>query len=257
MIVWLVILNKILTNMNNVKQVLLTVCAAVCCVTVLVGGVICSHQSDSSICSQVEIVVQDSLSRQFVNALDLEIFLKSKGCYGLGKAMSEIDCHMVEQTLLEHDMIRTASCYKTPFGELYIGVSQRIPVLYVKSPDGNYFVDSDRRIMPSRRNVIVSVPVFTGSVSQRAAMEEYYDFVQWLKDNPYWRTRIKDVHVRNPKCLTLSQSESSAKIVLGQLDDYKAKLERLRTLYQNGFDVIGYPECRELDLRYRGQVVKR
>ena len=243
--------------MNKVTKVLLTVVTTVCCAAVLVGGIWCSRQADMSLCTQVDIVVEDSVSRQYVDAMELEGYLKARGCYALTKAMSEVDCHMIEQTLLKHEMIRTASCYKTPFGAVRIRVTQRVPVLCVKTAEGNYLVDADRRVMPYRSGMRLDVPVFTGAISKCAATEEYYDFVLWLQDNSYWGERIRDVYVRNPKLVVLSQKDYSAKIVLGNLEGYEDKLARLRSLYKKGFDVLGYPECRELDLRYAGQVVRR
>ena len=243
--------------MNKVTKVLLTVVTTVCCVAVLVGGIWCSRQADMSLCTQVDIVVEDSVSRQYVDAMELEGYLKARGCYALTKAMSEVDCHMIELLLLKHEMIRTASCYKTPFGAVRIRVTQRVPVLCVKTAEGNYLVDADRRVMPYRSGMKLDVPVFTGAISKCAATEEYYDFVLWLQDNSYWGERIRDVYVRNPKLVVLSQKDYSAKIVLGKLDGYEDKLARLRSLYKKGFDVLGYPECRELDLRYAGQVVRR
>lgn len=243
--------------MNKVTKVLLTVVTTVCCAAVLVGGIWCSRQVDASLCTQVDIVVEDSVSRQYVDAMELEGYLKARGCYALTKAMSEVDCHMIEQALLKHEMIRSASCYKTPFGAVRIRVTQRVPVLCVKTAEGNYLVDADRRVMPYRSGMKLDVPVFTGAISKCAATEEYYDFVLWLQDNSYWGERIRDVYVRNPKLVVLSQKDYSAKIVLGKLDGYEDKLARLRSLYKKGFDVLGYPECRELDLRYAGQVVRR
>ncbi len=243
--------------MNKVTKVLLTVVTTVCCAAVLVGGIWCSRQADTSLCTQVDVVVEDSVSRQYVDAMEVEGYLKARGCYALSKAMSEVDCHMIEQALLKHEMIRTASCYKTPFGAVRIRVTQRVPVLCVKTAEGNYLVDADRRVMPYRSGMKLDVPVFTGAISKCAATEEYYDFVLWLQDNSYWGERIRDVYVRNPKLVVLSQKDYSAKIVLGKLDGYEDKLARLRSLYKKGFDVLGYPECRELDLRYAGQVVRR
>jgi cell division protein FtsQ len=243
--------------MNKVTKVLLTVVTTVCCAAVLVGGIWCSRQADTSLCTQVDVVVEDSVSRQYVDAMELEGYLKARGCYALTKAMSEVDCHMIEQALLKHEMIRTASCYKTPFGAVRIRVTQRVPVLCVKTAEGNYLVDADRRVMPYRSGMKLDVPVFTGAISKCAATEEYYDFVLWLQDNSYWGERIRDVYVRNPKLVVLSQKDYSAKIVLGKLEGYEDKLARLRSLYKKGFDVLGYPECRELDLRYAGQVVRR
>lgn len=243
--------------MNKVTKVLLTVVTTVCCAAVLVGGIWCSRQADTSLCTQVDVVVEDSVSRQYVDAMEVEGYLKARGCYALSKAMCEVDCHMIEQALLKHEMIRTASCYKTPFGAVRIRVTQRVPVLCVKTAEGNYLVDADRRVMPYRSGMKLDVPVFTGAISKCAATEEYYDFVLWLQDNSYWGERIRDVYVRNPKLVVLSQKDYSAKIVLGKLDGYEDKLARLRSLYKKGFDVLGYPECRELDLRYAGQVVRR
>lgn len=243
--------------MNKVTKVLLTVVTTVCCAAVLAGGIWCSRQADMSLCTQVDIVVEDSVSRQYVDAMELEGYLKARGCYALTKAMSEVDCHMIEQALLKHEMIRTASCYKTPFGAVRIRVTQRVPVLCVKTAEGNYLVDADRRVMPYRSGMKLDVPVFTGAISKCAATEEYYDFVLWLQDNSYWGERIRDVYVRTPKMVVLSQKDYSAKIVLGKLEGYEDKLARLRSLYKKGFDVLGYPECRELDLRYAGQVVRR
>ena len=243
--------------MSNVKKVLLAALATVCVLAVLVGGTVCSQRTDTSLCSCVHVVVVDSMHREYVDADALVSYLQSKGAYALGKAMNEIDCHKMEEVLMQHDMVRTANCYKTPFGAVQVRVTQRVPVMCVKSNDGQYLVDTDRRIMPWRSGLEQNLLVLSGAVSQRAAVEEYYDFMLWLKHNAYWGKRINGMHVHSTKHVVLSQAEYSARIVLGELDGYEAKLDRLRSLYAKGFDQIGYPECKELDLRFAGQVVRR
>lgn len=240
-----------------VKKIFLTVAVVLCCGAVVVGGAWCSAQNDDSPCQVVDIVVNDSLQRQFVDTDALELFLQRNGYFPAGKRMSEVDCHAMEQCLLKHDMVRTASCYKSPFQTVYIRVTQRIPMLSVVSDNGCYYVDTDRRVMPAREKIQVEVPVFKGNVSSRAAVEEYFDFVEWLNDNHYWRALIKEVQVKNPKHLVLNQNGHSAKIILGPLDNYENKLNKLKKLYTKGLDQIGYPDYREYDLRFDGQVVGR
>ena len=46
-------------------------------------------------------------------------------------------------------------------------------------------------------------------------------------------------------------------IILGELDGYEDKMQRLQKLYTKGFDKIGYDNYREYDLRFDGQVVGR
>ena len=240
-----------------VKKIFLIVAVVLCCGAVVVSGAWCSAQNDDSPCQVVDIVVNDSLQRQFVDTDALELFLQRNGYFPAGKRMSEVDCHAMEQCLLKHDMVRTASCYKSPFQTVYIRVTQRIPMLSVVSDNGCYYVDTDRRVMPAREKIQVEVPVFKGNVSSRAAVEEYFDFVEWLNDNHYWRALIKEVQVKNPKYLVLNQNGHSAKIILGPLDNYENKLNKLKKLYTKGLDQIGYPDYREYDLRFDSQVVGR
>ena len=95
------------------------------------------------------------------------------------------------------------------------------------------------------------------STNPAQSLEEYYDFVEWLQSNHYWRELISDVYVQQPKHLLLSQRGQKSKIVLGALDGYADKLSRLRTLFTHGLDEIEHPEYREYDLRFDGQVVGR
>jgi cell division protein FtsQ len=171
--------------------------------------------------------------------------------------MDEIDCHEIEQYLLEHEMVRDALCYKSPFGGLYIRVTQRIPELLVVTHDARYYVDSDRRVMPIRRQIDVDVPVVRGAVNERAAREEYYDFAMWLKEDRYWRDVISEVYVHSPKYLVLTQKDDHAKIVLGTMDGYAEKLAKLHKLYTRGLSEIEHPVYKEYDLRFEGQVVAR
>lgn len=240
-----------------VKKVLLVTAAVLCCTAVIVGGVWCSVQRDTSSCTQVRIVVKDSVKSQFVDARELESYLKRKQCYPQGKTMDVIDSHAIEQYLCEHEMVRTAQCYKSPFGRVNIVVTQRVPMLGVTSSNGCYYVDSDRRVMPIRGEMISHIPVFKGAVSERAATEEYFDFALWLKDHNYWSPRIDHIHVHNPKYIVLSQVDMKAKIIMGSLNDYEKKLKKLHTLYTKGLDKMGYPEYKEYDLRFTNQVVAR
>lgn len=239
-----------------IKKVLLLTAAGICLAAVVAGGVYCSAQCDSSICNEVHIVVKDSLKRQFVAANELELFLLRNSYYPLGESMGVVDCYKIEQCLLSHEMVREVESYKSPFGQVYISVKQRVPVLGVVSNDGCYYVDSDRRVMPVRGEMS-GVPVFSGAVSERAARDEYFDFAKWLVGNDFWSARIHRIQVNTPRNIVLNQEGQTSKIILGGIDGYEAKLQKLRKLYTKGFDKIGYPECREYDLRFTNQVVCR
>ena len=236
---------------------LVLACAILLSIGTWVVGAWASKQPTDAVCQRLEILLCDSAQHQFVSVDELQRTLQRRALLPVGKRWDEVSCQEIEQCLLQHDMIRTAECYKTSTGDVCVRLTQRVPMLYVTTAEGSYYVDTDRRVMPVRSSIEVSVPIFKGNVSQRAATEEYFDFVCWLQDDSYWRQRITQVHVRNPKQHVLKQRHVEGDILLGDLQGYEQKMERLRKLYVKGFDKIGYKSYKEYDLRYQGQVVGR
>lgn len=239
------------------KKMLVLACAILLSIGTWVVGAWASKQPTDAVCQRLEILLCDSAQHQFVSVDELQRTLQRRALLPVGKRWDEVSCQEIEQCLLQHDMIRTAECYKTSTGDVCVRLTQRVPMLYVTTAEGSYYVDTDRRVMPVRSSIEVSVPIFKGNVSQRAATEEYFDFVCWLQDDSYWRQRITQVHVRNPKQHVLKQRHVEGDILLGDLQGYEQKMERLRKLYVKGFDKIGYKSYKEYDLRYQGQVVGR
>lgn len=223
----------------------------------LVLGAWASGQPVDAICNGLEIQICDSASHQYVGAKELQRSLQRSGLSPVGKNISEVSCQVIEEHLLQHDMVRTAECYKLSTGALRIKVTQRVPVMQVRTAEGGFYVDTDRKIMPLRSTIDVDVPIFKGAITKKAATEEYYDFVEWLKNDHYWQNRITHVHVHNPKHIVLSQTEVEGQIILGALEGYEHKMERLHKLYVKGLDKIGYKPYKEYDLRYTGQVIGR
>ena len=239
------------------KKMLVLACAILLSIGTWVVGAWASKQPTDAVCQRLEILLCDSAQHQFVSVDELKRTLQRRALLPVGKRWDEVSCQEIEQCLLQHDMIRTAECYKTSTGDVCVRLTQRVPMLYVTTAEGSYYVDTDRRVMPVRSSIEVSVPIFKGNVSQRAATEEYFDFVCWLQDDSYWSQRITQVHVRNPKQHVLKQRHVEGDILLGDLQGYEQKMERLRKLYVKGFDKIGYKSYKEYDLRYQGQVVGR
>lgn len=244
-------------NMSKKKSMFLTIAAVLSCIVVVVCVVTCSHVTDATLCEKVDIVIEDYETRKYVDVKELENYLKSVSYYSLGQPVGQIDCYSIEQALLGHSMIRTAHCHKTAMGVVSISVSQRVPVFSVNTSDTIYWVDSDRRVMPCCEGVEPNILPIFGSLTVESATEDIFDFVMWLDKNEYWKEKISSVQIDDSNSVILNQVNYDAKILLGTLSGYEDKLARLQKLYIQGFDVLGYPECQELDLRFNGQVVRR
>lgn len=241
---------------RNAKEILLGFAAIICCGLVALGGLWCSTHSGASPCVNMRVVVQDSMLRQFVDASEIVNYLDSSGLHPKGKVLATVDCHVLEQKVLQHDRVRTACCYKTAFDEVCLELTQRVPVLVVVLTDSSsYYVDEDRKVMPYHEKVQVEVPVFRGLVSEADAKASYYDFALWLKENAYWDEKIDEIRVETPNHLVLTQVGDSAFIILGGINGYADKLERLHRFYTKVTEPLALPKYKGYDVRYDGQVV--
>ena len=111
--------------------------------------------------------------------------------------------------------------------------------------------------MPVPAAVNTPVIVVSGRIGKQQALGEMYDFVVWLNRNNFWRSKIHNIRVANPKMIELIDAEHNYTIIIGSLDAAQQRLDELETLYTDGFERIGYPNYKQIDLQFNGQIIGR
>ncbi len=220
-------------------------------------GIWSSRRISQQPCPGLEITITDLDERQYVTVEELSLMLQGQGLYPVKKPIASISTETIERAITAHPMVRKAECYRTQAGTVCIRLSQRVPVLRVVGGDESYFVDIDRTRMPIQESVTTPVLVVEGNVGERMAKNELADLAMWIYDNPYWQEKIASVYVVNPKMVYLIQKPDETHLILGEVSGFRRKLGKLRTLYDKGFEQIGWRTYKEIDLRYTGQVVGR
>lgn len=213
-------------------------------------------------CRSLRYMIEDREERLYLTEIELTQLLRAKDLYPVNRVVAPTTLHQIEKTIAQHPMVRTAQCYITPRGEMKIRITQRIPLLRVQTPIEVYFIDTDRRVMAYRESVRDKVPVVTGNVGLTMASHSLADFALWLQKNDYWRPRIHHLQVQNPQMVYLYLSDqhsviSVQRVVLGPMRGYEAKLNKLRVFMEDGKEALKDKQYREIDLRFKGQVVGR
>lgn len=211
---------------------------------------------DEAACEQFVVKLSDGNERTFVTEEELINYIKKADMLPQGDTMNSDRCKRIENIALQHQMVRTATCYNLSNGDVQLEVTQREPKLRVCGKE-NYFVDADRKVMPIRSTTATDVMIITGNVSQKAAQTDLFDFVEWLTNDDFWDAQIVQIDVESDKDIALVPRVGTGVILLGSLDNYEAKLHKLKKLYRDGFSKLGWKNYREIDLRYRGQIVCR
>ncbi len=207
------------------------------------------------VCQQVCIEVLDSVDKHFVQPKDIEQLLRNGSMYPQGDVYQDIHPQAIETCIEKHPYLKNAECYKSRKGVVHITAEQREPKLRVMG-DENYYVDDERKIMPIGITTACYVPIVTGRIPRKMAQEELYDFVLFMEDHPFWNAQIRQIHVNGRRQVELIPTVGDHLILLGDLQDYESKLDKLRTFYDE-LSKIGWKDWNEIDLRYKGQIICR
>ena len=211
--------------------------------------------NDAQVCGEVEVVVKDSLEKKFLKEKDVVAFLKNAKQYPLNKKRGEINMQDMENALLKNDIIATAEVVQTNSGKIKIVISQKMPILRVFTSAGSYYIDNTGNTMPSALGQAIYVPVASGNIEKSFAVSDLYEFALFLQKNTFWNDQIEQIYVRGKNDIEIIPRVGSHRILLGSLENFEDKLERLNLFYEQVVPKMGWGKYSVINLKYRNQIV--
>ena len=213
------------------------------------------HTSEELVCQKVEVEIVKTSEYNYLSGNDIVALLKKLNIFPVGKNLSEISTLEIEEKLGNDQFIQKAECFKTVGGDIKIIVYQRVPFMRIFSQNGSYYVDKEREIMPVPNNFASYVPVASGNISNEYAKNQLYDFVEYLQKDTFWDSRFVQIHIMPNKDVVLTPRIGNHQIILGQIENYKENLDKLRAFYEKGLNKIGWNRYSVINLKYKNQVV--
>ena len=246
--------------MSRIGQIIWRSVAILFVLALLVGAVWWGYvmTPSSEVCVSLSFDIEDGDERVYVTPAELTALLKSEDIYPVGRPIDRVSLQRIENAVRHHPMVRTAECFATPRCQVYVRLTQRVPLVRVQTAAETYLIDTDHRQMQARAAVKDSVLLVTGAIGEQTAATQMAQFAEWLQDNRYWRERIHHIHMRTPRMAILClEGSNQPRVVLGTMNGYEHKLRKLRTFLDNSGDMLKDKNYTELDIRFRGQVIGR
>ena len=215
-----------------------------------------TDKKDSGIvCEKVEVVIADSLERQFLNEKDIVAYLTKANLYPLNKRSDDINTFLIEEALFNNEIIESAKVVQSVSGKITITITQRMPVLRIFSQAGSYYVDNTGQPMPSSLGQAILVPIASGNIEKSFAVSELYKFALFLQDDVFWNDQITQIFVRSTNDVEIVPRVGNHRILLGSLDDFEKKLKRLRLFYEQVIPKMGWEKYSIINLKFKNQIV--
>jgi cell division protein FtsQ len=221
----------------------------------LVATLYIYHTADDRICKEVAVVITDSVERKFINSADIIAYLKKNNRYPIGKKVKNINTDEIEKSLLKNEIIDKAEVVQKISGNINIVISQKMPILRVFSAGASYYVDEEGRTMPTLTGMAIYVPVASGNIDKKFATNELYQVAKYLRKDPFWDAQIEQLYVHSPEDVEIVPRVGGHRILLGSLDDFETKLQKLRLFYEQVTPKMGWNKYSIINLKYRNQIV--
>lgn len=220
-------------------------------------------------CVKVNIDVADDNTNGFLDAKEIKSILKKNGIYPLGKELEDVSLRMIENTLKRSPFVNTAECSQTLDGHVQITVTQRSPIVRVKSIDGSdYYIDENGGIMPQSK-YISDLIIVTGHVTKTFAQNSIRPFVQTIMKDEFWRNQIVQVNVLENLGIEVVPRVGNHIVFVGYLpaetDASKQekeiiqftqdKFDRLEKFYKHGLSVVGWNKYQRIDVQFNNQII--
>jgi cell division protein FtsQ len=233
-----------------------------------------SHSKKGIICTEVKVIIEDSLNRMFYTKSDIQSILKKGNIKSLGHPVSEINTRKLEELFKGKSYIRSVDIYTSMDGTLAVRIKQRDPFLRVITAEGkSCYIDKEGYFMPESRNythyVMVANGHFSGynqlmgvecmdSIKNPDNYKEWFDLiylVKMLNKDDFLKSQIVQIYRNKQGHFELFPRVGAHQIILGDVSDLEEKLENLSILYKEGLAFEGWNKYDKIDLRYKNQVV--
>jgi cell division protein FtsQ len=267
----------------NAKIKKLLVVTTYCLLTGMVLALMsfAEKQNKKIICKGVLVNIKDENIKGFIDRNDIMEMVLSKGNKILGNPVADINMNVLEKIMDSNPYVYKAEVYSTIDGWLHIDVKQRNPLVrIINKNDESFYIDNRGKFMPLSEKYTDPVMVANGYISEGFAqkqvnvlegnmtstndsasslrvIDQVYLLASHLAKDSLWNAMFEQIYVNAEGEIELIARIGNQVILFGDFQNADDKLDRLKTLYTNGFPATGWDNYDLINLKFKGQVVCR
>ena len=222
-----------------------------------------------ALCSKVNIDIADNAAGGFLDAKVIKERLQKTGFYPIGRQLKDVDTRGIEEMLRRSPFVKTAECYKTEGGYVYISVTQRMPVIRIKADNGDdYYVDDHDCIMP-RSSYTSDLIIATGYINRWYAINYISPLGKAIMQNDVWKNLIEQINIPPNLGVELVPRIGDHIVYIGQLPEITdkskhdkdiaqfvdKKMTRLEKFYKYGLSQVGRNKYSYVNIEFDNQII--
>lgn len=223
-----------------------------------------SVKSSEYACNDLQIIIPGEQS--FIVRGDVDKILKETQGAIVGKTLSAIPIHEIENDLKSIPFIEKAMVSKDVSGKITIRIKQREAVLRVINDFGNdFYLDNNGLKIPLSAHYAPRVLVANGKIMenytkdldsiQTPLLEDLFKLSEYIQADTLWNSQIEQLYVNNQGEIEMVPRVGNQKIILGNADMLDEKFGKLLIFYKQIIPTVGWDAYRSVDLSFENQLV--
>lgn len=220
-------------------------------------------------CTKVNIQISDSNNAGFLTANEIKHILEKDHLYPLNKQLASIDPRKIEEALKKGPFVKTAQCFKAKNGHVNITITQRMPIIRIKSEHGaDYYLDDNGGILPNSKYTSDLI-IASGNIDNNFAKLYIAPLAKAISSSKFWLNQIEQINVLPDKGIELVPRVGDHIIFMGYLPQIRhkwqrnhaitaftnKKLSRLEKFYRYGLSQAGWNKYSYIDIEFDNQII--
>jgi len=214
-------------------------------------------------CTDIDIYKTSESANVFVDE-DVVRKILNSGNPVIGKEISTINLHILEDRLKKDPWILNADLFFDNNQVLNVSITEREPVARVFTEQGSsFYVDKDGVRLPLTDKLYAVVPVFTGFTSEKkilaspdsALLQQIVVMGSYILKDSFWNAQIGQIDIVPVNNFNITPVIGNQVIEFGDTTNMKMKFDKLFKFYRATYAKAGFEKYEKLNVKYEGQIV--
>lgn len=241
--------------------------------------------------AELKVEVADSARISIIDRKSVEGWIERAGLDPVGKPAHSVARSALNSLMLSHNFVASSRTWCDSRGRVTVSVTQRRPIVrFITSAGNNCYYTDDGYVLPVRTGSSQYVPVVTGAIrlpfeygftgdlmkyvteNGKKSDKNYIffnkliNFVDYISHDEFWNAFFVQINVienthqggrggyREPE-IELVPRVGDHIVLLGEIDGYLVKLDKLATFYRHSRGWEGWQQRVCLNLKFDNQIV--
>lgn len=206
-------------------------------------------------CNGIEVTIESGASADTVTSRGVLEELSRYPRKIVGTPLMSIDTRHIEKYLSLFSNFEDVECTLNTDGKLSVRIQPMVPAIRVFDGDKSYYINKEGKIIESKPNFFVDVPVVAGHFSSNFTPLQVLPLVKFIERDPVLAKLVGMIEAKDADNLILVPRIHGHVINYGDTNRLAEKRRALLAVYQKIMPYKGWDEYDTISLKFKGQVV--